>query len=464
MKATYIISSLFALTLLGSCRKFVEVDTPYTLTGNSTVFSDNTSATAAQVGIYINMQSLGVPYSVARNTGTYGDELVNYYNDEVYNAMYTNALTPLYSVSEWSSMYQLIYGCNAVLEGVTASNTLGEKVKAQLTGEAEFTRAYLYFYLVNLYSEVPLITSTDYKVNSTISRSPVTTVYEQIIGDLKDAEAKLNADFVDMSSENTTTDRIRPSKWAARALLARVYLYLGDYANAVAMSSLVIENSAQFSLSNIDEVFLANSTEAIWQLQIPANLSFNSEGSGFIMTYLNPYYTNSSSALSASMLAAFEVNDARKSHWVGLYSENGTDYYYPYKYKEAYTRTPTEASMMLRLAEQYLIRAEAYAQQDNVSAAIEDLNKIRHRADLGDYAGAEDKTDVLASVYHERQVELFSEWGHRWFDIKRRPDADVIMTAAATAKGGVWASYKKVWPVMQSERDKNKQLSQNDNY
>jgi len=125
----------------------------------------------------------------------------------------------------------------------------------------------------------------------------------------------------------------------------------------------------------------------------------------------------------------------------------------------------TEYTMVLRLAEQYLIRAEARAQQNNLSAAQSDLNVIRTRAALSPTT-ANTQSTLLTAILHERQVELFSEWGHRWFDIKRTGNVDAVMGngGACAAKGGVWNTNWQLYPIIQLQLQLNPALVQNSGY
>ena len=118
---------------------------------------------------------------------------------------------------------------------------------------------------------------------------------------------------------------------------------------------------------------------------------------------------------------------------------------------------------MFRLAEQYLIRAEARAQQNNISGAQADLNAIRTRAGLANVT-ATTQTGLVTAIYHERQIELFTEFGHRWFDLKRTGQLDAVMGIAAPQKGGTWASYKALIPIPASEISINPHLTQNPGY
>jgi len=154
-------------------------------------------------------------------------------------------------------------------------------------------------------------------------------------------------------------------------------------------------------------------------------------------------------------------------NWINVNTVNGKSYYYPYKYKATSTplvnnvyAPPTEYLMVMRLAEQYLIRAEARAQQNNIGAAQSDLNIIRKRAGLS-ITTANDKNSLLTAIWHERQIELFSEWGHRWFDLKRTGTADILMSVICQRKGGVWNPEWKLYPIYFNELQVNPNLAPN---
>ncbi len=163
---------------------------------------------------------------------------------------------------------------------------------------------------------------------------------------------------------------------------------------------------------------------------------------------------------------SFEPGDQRRSNWVDSVIVGSTTYYYPYKYKIGLVNTPTaEYSTILRLGEQYLIRAEAKAQQGNIQGASADLDAIRTRAGLADTA-ANTQADLLTAIQHERQVELFTEWGHRWLDLKRTGAVDAVMGTggACAAKGGTWNTNWQLYPIPLSELQANPNIKQNQGY
>ncbi|MEZ0129914.1 RagB/SusD family nutrient uptake outer membrane protein, partial [Flavobacterium sp. LBUM151] len=134
---------------------------------------------------------------------------------------------------------------------------------------------------------------------------------------------------------------------------------------------------------------------------------------------------------------------------------------YAYKYKKNNT-TPAsvEYSVLLRLAEQYLIRAEARAQQGDFIGAKEDLNKLRERAGLKEIT-ASTKEELLKAVAQERRHELFTEYGHRFFDLKRSGEIDSLLSSE---KAG-WNPTDILFPLPQTELELNPNLlPQNEGY
>lgn len=309
--------------------------------------------------------------------------------------------------------------------------------------------------------------TTDYSVSSSLAQAAKSDVYQQIIADLLDAENLLSENYLDGTLLKTSTERVRPNKWSATALLARVYLYRNDWANAEAKASSVI-NSGMYNLSSLSTSFLKsslNNKEAIFQLQ-PVNTGWNTEDARVFV--INQAQGNSKPVyLSQSLLNAFDTTDARKKNWIKDTTIRSVKYSYPFKYKVAKQNEPvTEYLMVLRLAEQYLIRAEARALQNNLtgaSSAESDINIIRQRAGLVNTT-ASTKTDLIAAIEMERRLELFSEWGHRWFDLKRTGRADAVIGAAATVKGGLWQTTDQLYPVPLYDIDKNPHLNQNNGY
>lgn len=454
-----------------SCKKLVDVDTPTTsLTGQNT-YGNNGTAASVLTGIYGWMGSGGLytGYNgISLRCGLSSDELVPWngaFNGGAYQQLYQNKLsahmpiTPYY----WQDYYQRLLTINSAIEGIEASNNLTEAIKKQLLGEAHFLRAFFHFYLVNFYGDVPLATTSDWRVNAIASRTQKKDVYQQIIDDLKRAESLLSEKYLQSDAltayANGSEERVRPTKWAAAALLARVYLYTEHWADAEAQSTLVLDYNATFHLNNLELAFSRNNPEAIWQIQY-VNTNWNTEGFHFILTeepgFMRPTY------LSDFLVNAFEAGDERKKRWVGSFSGNSNTYNFPYKYKSQVDPNNSEYLMVLRLAEQYLIRAEARVQLNKINEAKDDINIIRSRAGLSGIT-VNDKDSLLAVILHERQVELFTEWGHRWFDLKRTGAIDSVMNVVYQIKkaGGTWNSNWQLFPLSDIDIMLNPSLAPN---
>ena len=142
---------------------------------------------------------------------------------------------------------------------------------------------------------------------------------------------------------------------------------------------------------------------------------------------------------------AFEPGDERQNKWTKAVT-NGTDTrYHPFKYKQASGGTATEHSIVLRVAELYLIRAEARANEGNLIGAKEDLNQIRNRAGLPNTTAAT-QTEILSAIAKERQIELFAEHGHRFFDLKRTNQINDVLSF----KPG-WDNTDVLFPLPEAE-------------
>ena len=204
---------------------------------------------------------------------------------------------------------------------------------------------------------------------------------------------------------------------------------MSDYQKADSAATAVISNS-DYNLGSLSGVFLTSSTEAIWQLETPSNSTYDTpDGFYFVLQGAPIDATYQGTSLSPQLLSSFEQGDLRFADWVGSYSSGGTTWYFPYKYKNN-TYQGQEYVTVLRLAEQYLIRAEARAEENNLSGAIADLNVIRTRANLPPTT-ASTQSGLLAAILHERQIEFFTEWGHRWFDLNRTGNTTTVMSVVA---------------------------------
>jgi hypothetical protein len=486
MKLRHSFTILAGLMLLfTACKKLTDTGLPVNLLTDEATFATDATAISAITSNYATISNMNIPAdpfkSIGLRAGLSSDELSLFSNyppstsgyDDVLK-YYQNSVTPI-NATPWAQCYSFIFNANVAINSLNQSTTLTPRVKEQLVAEMKVTRAFMYFYLVNLYGDVPLALSADYTVNQNLGRTPKAQVYEQMITDLTEAQAVLSEGYVDGTLLASTIERVRPNKWAATAMLARCYLYTGDYAKAETQATAVINNSSLYRLTALNEAFLKNSQETIWSIQPVGTLTTANTAEGRVFTLVAGGPTTSTPVyLSSQQMAAFSAGDLRGTvgYWVGSVTASGTTYFYPTKYKIGSTSTATaEYSMMLRLAEQYLIRAEARAQLGKGAAAAEDLNLLRNRAraartvaipnPLPAISSTLSQADLITAIIKERQAELFTEWGHRWLDLKRTGTIDAVMTVVTplkvitTSTSNTWNSAYSLYPIPQAEMDRS---------
>ena len=458
-----------------ACKNFVEIEPPADQIVNEKIFSNDENATSAIRGIYAKMMTSagfasGSSNSVMLLAGRSADEFINFHSSDNYKQFYTNGLLPTNSSLRsglWQDPYQCIYSANLIIENLERSSEITTSVKNQLEGEAKFIRAFCHFYLTNLFGEIPLILTSDYRINAVASASAKPAIYAKIIEDLKEAKNLLTDNY-------PSVERIRPNKWAAAALLSRVYLYNKDWANAEIQATEVIAQKGSYNLiiDDLNKVFLKNSQEAIFQLVVPTALGTNAYEGNFLILTAAPG-AGTPVILTNELVAAFEPGDLRLSKWVGTFTSGSASWRYAFKYKNRISTTPlTEYSMVLRIAEQYLIRAEAQINQPGkLAAGINDLNTLRARArsvatpivpnPLPAISTSITKENALLAVEHERRIELFAEWGHRWLDLKRTERADIVLGPQKLLN---WQSTDVLYPIPATEIINNVNLKQNKGY
>lgn len=445
--------------VLSSCDNFLEIDPNMSELDTEFIFENDNTAIAALEAIYHELQfsgfASGNPHSVTFLGNTLADDAIEYdITGEKYD-FYRNTLRADNGTNNsiWSSAYKQLYSTNALLEGIEDNLNLSVESKNRIEGEAKFLRAFIYYHLVHLYDEVPLVLTTDYHINQSLAKVSVNDIYTQIQKDLEQALIYLPDDYIHSEGEH-----IRPNKYAAYTLLARLALWKKDFTQAAIYASEVID-SGKYELLDLNQVFKANSKESIWQL-IPGDPNSGANEGVFILEN-NPSTPNIASTISLTedMLSIWEANDFRYQNWIGVYSEGNDDYYFPFKYKIKSGGDSEEYSMVLRLAELYLIRAEAYARSNNPELAIADLNKIRNRAGLSNWIAA-DVPDIEQAVLNERRREFFSEWGHRWLDLRRFGKIDEVLGQ----KKATWQSHAKLLPIPEQDMLRNPFLTQNPGY
>ncbi|WP_442591863.1 RagB/SusD family nutrient uptake outer membrane protein [Pedobacter sp. AW31-3R] len=449
---------LAIILLLASCKKFTEVDPPKNAIGTEQVFADDQSANSAVLGIYTTLNSVGFGYgNVTLYPGISADELIRLDPPQDEQQLMDNQILPSNEAIAglWSDAFKVIAQANACIEGLNAQNGVTAVKKTELLAESRFLRAFCYHYLINLYGKVPLITTSNWILTKHVVRTEVEELDQLIMEDLQFAYANLPAAY----ASGTTA---RAGKWAAAAMLARVNLYNRNWGEAEKYANSVLDESGLFQgeLPELEGVFLIGSAEAIWQMAVPAYWINTYEGTAFNNFGFLQY------VISDDLKSTFESGDRRAAAWLDIINSNGIDYAIPAKYKaNTYAGVPTERYVMLRLAEQLLIRAEAEVMSNNNAGAIADLNMIRSRAGLTLLDTGLSAAEILAAIEKENRIEFFAEWGHRWFDLKRRPAltgagnrVDEVLSAF---KPGKWQPADALYPVPQKEISLNPNLAPN---
>ena len=441
--------SIISFLVCSACESFTEVDTPQSQLTTPAVFENTATADGAMTDIYARMREEGMVTGsfsgLSSLMSNYSDEMQFFGSSEEIKQFNNHTILPSNSLvlSLWNASYSEIYATNLVLEGLKKSIAITLVDKQRLTGEALFLRAFIHFNLLNVFGDVPYVTTTDYLKNTQIQKFSQEKVFQHIIEDLIQAEVLLPPDY-------PTAERIRANKAVATAMLARVYLYKKDWTNAAIKATAVIENPTFVWVANPALEFLRESKAIIWALH-PGFIGANTKDARTFVFSKGP---PTKPALSPQFVASFEPGDQRRSLWIRTVTNANESWSYAYKYKKTLGSTPPqEYTILFRLAEQHLIRAEALAHLNNITGSQADINKIRKRAGLLN-TSASDLESLLNAVAKERRSELFTEQGHRWFDLKRTGQAQKVLEPIKSE----WKNTQILLPIPQSELLLNKNL------
>lgn len=450
-----ILSPVFFLFAV-SCEDFIAVDPPDTSLVQETVFSSDTDAATAMSGMYGDLIQSRVYTSqgILIYAGRYSDLYLNYSSrlDDI--EFGESSILPSNGMLRalWQDLYQSVFRTNAIIEGLTTGDVT-DSLAIRYQGEARFLRAFTYFHLVNLWGDVPMTTTTETGVNAILPRTNTNLVYDQIIEDL---EFGINVLPVEYYSRDGL--RSRPTSLVAEAFLSKVNLFMNNWPEAEISASTVL-NSGFYALElDLNSVFANSSMETIWHFQSIFETIPTFEGVNLILNFAPPIFGVS---LRDAFITEFESSDLRLENWIASVSSDGDTFYYPFKYKVRFGAGPhNELQSAIRLAEIYLIRAEARAQQGNIDGALADLNAVRNRAGLAN-STASSQQEVLEAIYQERKFELFSEGASRWLDLVRTGRATSVLQPIKPD----WRETAVLWPIPESEFENNPNLgAQNPGY
>jgi starch-binding outer membrane protein, SusD/RagB family len=342
-------------------------------------------------------------------------------------------------LSTWASSFNVISRANYLLEAIGNVQGLTSEQQSRFRGEALFIRALTYFDLVRLFGGVPLVLEPSRGVGPTslVSRSTAQEVYARVIQDLEEAAPLLPNSRV----------QGRATRQAANALLARTYLETGQNAQARDRATAVINSGLYTLVPNFRSIWTTkHSQESIFELHFTINTS-NSLAFWYFPAALGGRL---GFAPTAELFNSFEANDSGRAATIGLSGSQR----YGFKYHRV--ANGDDNVVILRLAEMYLIRAEANARLNADAALVRaDINAVRARAGVAPL-GAEvsGQAALLTAILQERRWELAFE-GHRFFDLRRHGVAVTRLSIPAN---------RLLFPIPQSELDVNENLVQNPGY
>ena len=443
MKAQYILPFLFLLTA-SSCKKFLEVEPRSSISDEATI-TDKASAETAVRGVYNAARSY---YSVSFQSIAYlsGDNVQWTGSQSQVQEFINHKVNAENSTIEsvWRGIYLSISRANQVLSKVPAVTDplLTTTLRDQYLGEAYFIRALNYFDLARTWGGVPIITqpTTSPNDNRGIPRSTQAETYAQVLADLDAAEPLLPQ----------TTDRYRATRKTVWALKARFYLYQKNWAKAEEYATKVISDNATYQLLKPYSAFFQPSdkrgtNESVFEFFYSNNELNEHRGQW------QPQQNGGTRQWAPSTAFVTLVNDplvgGNRSVLVALDNQNRW-------YGNLYYRSPaTDPTYVLRIAELYLIRAEARAELGAAGAA-DDLNAVRDRAGLA-VTTAVTREELLLAIENERRIEFAFE-AHRWFDLVRTGRATTVLNFTDVDK--------LVMPIPVSQLLIDRALVQNEGY
>jgi len=437
-----LIIALSSIILLTGCEDFL-TDKPESVLTQTEFFNTPTRINQGIIGCYAGMATITrddwvftemrSDNTCVANTGTTGIDRVDYCDLAFFR---TSPSLPMMQ-SYWYKLFQNISNVNAILPSVADNSYITvEKQRTQFEAELLFIRAYHYFTLVNLWGDMfkvtKVISAEDAKK---LTRSPASEIYSEII--IPDLIKSANQ----APDSYSTNDLGRITKWAAKSLLAKVYMMLGGADNLAKARPLIEEvltasshglltgsgaYAKIFDVSNEmnkEIIFAVRYAGGSTGLGSPFWGTFAPDNSGNIFLAVGTPEGDNNPTYEIINLFNAESGDTRKDACFRLWFKSTTDsVQYISKYIDPTMILPDQSEndwVVIRYADLVLLNAEIMAQDGRHNIAHAEVNKIRLRAGLKAIAvpfGS--KTEALDAIYKERRLELAFE-NHRWFDLLR---------------------------------------------
>ena len=447
MKKKLYISIIIALVLgISSCNDLLNPKPVDRITDDQ-VLTDAGSARVVLQSAYRDLANLGATKIVAGDMTA--DNLIHNGTFTQYREISNKDMSASNGSASalWGVIYSMSYIVSFLDEGLPALNLPQSEVN-EITGVARFLRAYAYFVGAYTYGGIPIVTTTAVDENRVVPRASFEETLQFIEEDLLYA---LNKVPVEGFNSGEVTNG------AVKALLARYYLYTGNWSEAEKYASEVIGgNGAQEYL--LEEEFVNAvgdfSVESILEIVYSAN---DNPGTSTNFSINNLFVGRREIIPSLEMVLALQSDGGDRNivlEFDGANARGADNGYTIVRYG------PFDNIQLIRLAEVYLIRAEARAQQDEVTLAAADVNELRERAGVPLIQG-ESKNQMLLVIENERRMELCFE-GHRFYDLKRTGRITTVMEEFSSN----WTEKDELWPIPLREITNNPALkdAQNPGY
>lgn len=510
MKTKYLIIVCFLTGLLTACDSdFLECP-PLTEPASATFYTDEAAALMGVTGVYSALHNMEYLYewedALTDNERWNADG-----GTAIYGGLAHYCETPTgnnsYSRRAWNRDYMIIQRANSAIENIEPMENIDANLKNRLIAECKFLRGHSYHNLIWRYGDVPLLLTPTSEQELYPARTPKDEVVQQIYKDFADAAQYLDVTY-------TGSDIGRVTKGAAYGFLAKEYLFNKEWSKAAAEAKKVMDIPQYGLYEDYLELWkpgINNTKEGLWEIQYwTANGEFrsylyyrwlrgeaaNTGASGYGFSYVVQDMVNEFENIDGTPFdptgidthtdnSQYENRDPRLK--ISIFCD-GMDYYgQPFKRSwsptdyvwRKYTvgkydpllisnRNAPLNLKMLRYAEVLLIYAEAKNEADGpVQEVYNAVNRVRNRVGMPDLPTGLTKDQMRERIYHERRVELCSEWTRLEDLIRWKRLGDVI--SKKHLNYGVnyvvdFEEFEYLWPIHQQEIDVNPNLVQNPGY
>lgn len=447
-------ASILLLFAASSCQNFLEKE-PVNAVSDAHPIFDQKSAETALNGVYRELASAGYygetyvtlgffPSGDIKNLTTGGAANlvnINYRADDVnFN-------------TAWKAIYSTINRANNVIAKIPSVEdpTFTQTLKDQYIGEAKLIRALAYFDLARAWGGVQLILepTTSLVERADVQRSSLDETYQQILKDLQEAEQVLPE----------SVNRIRATRHTVWALRARLHLYREEWALAEEYATKLINLSTDYYLLKPFNAWFANNVtgtaESVFELQYSA-LNQSAIRNQMQHPTNGGTYRYAPNDRFVQLLNNQELSGGRKT-LIGSVTQSNTTIWFGNLY---YRLPATDPAYVIRIAELYLIRAEARAHLQHIAEGTADLNTIRERAEVP-LSTANTQEALLLAIENERRIEFAFE-AHRWFDLSRTGRAKTVLESLD--QNTHVEAYELLFPIPIEQVQLDENLTQNPGY